>query len=704
MSGHLLGTQQFGRSEYSFNASFQDHYAKQWIMTLEWMQRELSLKARTRDELRGSSVLWLEQLRAQLRDASGADLFVAGVKQVMFQTGHDSQFVLNYQIEMNNGLHYGGILRLPEDASFRGFIVSAGSGGAALVQGYLQAGICVIEPFWAAETYSYRNDEVRKWFAYPDIELLHHFAFICGGSNAGMEAMEMYATVQAIAEAMGCNGENRLPVVLELCERQLLSGAVAAALNPAWATVLVLSGDTERLNHQENDIVVNTIWGFHRYFDLLTLLQLAEESDIIFVEQEETPSANAARACVWFGTVEIGEGEALHKQRHVYRRRSNAFIDCINQLLHGSTWRKHHLCVSANCFLETQLYRDAIDSKLMFLEQLHLAAQTRKTERYDFPNISIDGYKRRISESIEKVMGVRLEPSLNLKNVRTNKVRAAVDAPYEIYEVLIESLPGIDVAGYLLIPVEKHPVCAGPFPAVICQHGLMGRPESLAGLKDEWIYYRLAQTLAEKGFVAFVPFMNWGWGGNPARDSLAKHAFSLGMTPNRFEQVQLAAIIDFLQSRSEVIEDRIGFYGLSYGGHASLWLSECEPRLAAVITSGHFNDWHPKLTSTQISPPHSAPTSYATVEESLDMFNFDIMNQLGHAELATYHAPRPFMVENGLKDPVTPLHWVEAEFSKVRKVYDKLNAQDSVKLGHFNGPHRIWGEESLIFLEQHLKM
>ncbi len=703
MSDHLPGTQSFGRAENSFNAVFQDHYAKQWMMTLEWMQRNLSQKGRIRDELRGSSMLWLEERRARLREASGVDLFVADVKQVSFKSCQDSKQALHYQLIMNNGLHFNGILRLPEDSSFVGFMITAGSTDETVVQDYLLAGICVIQPFWAKESYSYREDEDRKWFTYPDIELLHHFAFICGGSHAGLEAMEMYATVQAIAEAMSCKGVERLPIILDLCERHLLPGAVAAAINPAWATAIVLRGDTEKLNHQEIDTAVNTIWGFHRYFDLLTLLQLAEESNIIFVEQGETPSANAARASVWFGKEETAEGKASHKQRLVHRCRPNAAIDCIKHLLQGSALRKHSLSVSSNNDSESQLYRDAMDSKLSFLEQQHIAAQTRKNERYDLANISIDSYKERIGESIEKVMGVRLEPGLQLKNVRTKQVRAAVDAPYVIYEVIIESLPGIDVAGYLLIPLDKHPVFEGPFPAVICQHGLMGRPESLAGLKEDWVYYRLAQTLAEKGFVSFVPFMNWGWGGNPARDALAKHAFALGMTPNRFEQVQLSAIIDFLQSRSEVIADRIGFYGLSYGGHASLWLGACEPRLAAIITSGHFNDWHPKLTSTRISPPYSTPTSYATVEECLDMFNFDIMNQLGHAELATYQAPRPFMVENGLKDSVTPLHWVESEFSKVSKVYDKLNAQDLVKLGHFNGPHRIWGEESLIFLEKHLK-
>src|SRR5690606_8380822 len=94
-----------------------------------------------------------------------------------------------------------------------------------------------------------------------------------------------------------------------------------------------------------------------------------------------------------------------------------------------------------------------------------------------------------------------------------------------------------------------------------------------------------------------------------------------------------------------------------------------EPRLAAVVTAGHFNCWYKKLTSTEISPPQTRPTSYISVEEGLDMFTWDILNRFDHAELATLHAPRPYMVENGLRDTVSPVAWVEEEFAEVRRVY-----------------------------------
>ena len=222
-------------------------------------------------------------------------------------------------------------------------------------------------------------------------------------------------------------------------------------------------------------------------------------------------------------------------------------------------------------------------------------------------------------------------------------------------------------------------------------------------MEENSIYDRLAQRLAEKGYVTFAPFMNWGWGGLEGRDALVKHAYALGMTPNRFEVAQLHAIVNFLQARPEVLAERIAFYGLSYGGHASLWLPACEPRLAAVVAAGHFNDWQDKLTSTEITPPLVRPTSYVTVNEGYDMFTFNVLDGLSAApQFATRSAPRPFMVENGLRDTVTPTTWVEREFARVHAVFAWLGAPEQTEIEHFDGPHRIL-EGNLQFLHRHLR-
>jgi dienelactone hydrolase len=341
------------------------------------------------------------------------------------------------------------------------------------------------------------------------------------------------------------------------------------------------------------------------------------------------------------------------------------------------------------------LYRHGLENKLSYLEATHGLARRRRGQRYDLATLTLEQYRLRVAESLERVLG----PALPETQDRRARTRLAVRRPqHDVYEVVLESVPGIDVAGYLLLPHEPEPV-----PAVICQHGLGGRPNYLAGLEDNWIYDRLAERLADKGYVTFAPFMNWGWGGTPGRDALVKRAYALGLAPNRFEVAQLHAVVDFLQARPEVEGRRIAFYGLSYGGHASLWLGACEERLAAVVTAGHFNDWQNKLTSVEVTAPQTRPTSYVTVDEGYDMFTYNILNEVGHGELATRFAPRPYMVENGLRDAVTPTAWVEQEYRRVQAVFAWMDAPQNAVLAHFDGPHRVWAEESVLFLHQHMK-
>jgi cephalosporin-C deacetylase-like acetyl esterase len=695
----LEGTRPFGPEELDANYAFSDHYAKQWMDTMAWMQRSLQERTAYRNRHRRADKVWLSELRRTLFRISGAEKFIA--EPVHAELRPSSQTRAMYRIELANGISCAGLAAFPAEAPLRGLVVFANSEGGQLkeqteISAYVEHGFAVIQPFLCQATCNFQDHPQRKWYIHPDHVTMHNSAFIIGGSLAGMEAAELTATTGAILAALNLD-PGRVPVIVDMRGRHHLSGMVAAALYPDWASVIRLDERADLLNHQEHDDVTNTLWSFHQYLDLLSMLQLAENAHIVFADPAPTPSPWAAQAIVWF------ERFAGERARRCMIRHPREVMDTILKLIEPAS----RLELSFAGFRSEgqgdqqldgmALYKRALNDKADFLEREHAAARNRKAQRYDLDSLSIEEYKARIEQAVLAVMGPPL-PLADDPNVRTNLVNTPSEAPYHLYQILMQTVEGIDAAGYLLLPKQE-----GEHPAVICQHGLMGRPEALIGMDGHYIYYRMAAVLAEKGYVVFVPFMNWGWGGASARNAACKKAYALGITYNRFEAAQLHAIVKFLQSRPEVDARRIGFYGLSYGGHASLWLGACEPELAVVVTAGHFNDWHKKLMSTEIHPPYSYTRSYITVDNCLDMFTFDVLNQLGHAELAALQAPRPYMVENGLRDPVSPKLWVEAEFAKVREVYARLGASDQAALCHFDGEHRFWGEESLIFLHKHLQ-
>lgn len=685
--------------------AFYDHYQKQYAQTLAWLQRALNQASHRRDRERRTDAAYVSEKRQRLAQISGVDQCFSAPRRV--EQTPAAGGATSYQVQSERGLLYTGLLWEPPQAmALAGAVILAGEDEATtpqLIAHYQTQGLRVILPCFAHPQHSFRDHLQRQWYHFTDDELLHLFFFLCGGGLAGLEAAELLTITDALTMQDGA----RLPVVLHLTGRHLLTAVIAAALAPALAqaqsyALLLLPETVDRLDHQETDERVNTLWGFHADFDALTLFDLATNTNLLFIESTPTPSACFSRALAWFA---LQHDQPLRQVERLVNADHTTLLAPLAQRLASEPAAMCLLTPSIapatlDLALLNDLYQQALMSKVAYLETLHEAANQQCRQRYDLTTLTPAAYQARVAESLDRVAG----PPLPETTDRQAQTRLVERRPvYDLYEVILESVPGVEVAGYLLTPTNGQPA-----PAVICQHGLAGRPEALVGINDrlegnQWVYDRFAQRLAERGYVVFVPFMNWGWPTTTMRDRLVKHAYALGFAPNRFEVAQLHAIVDFLQARPEVIAERIAFYGLSYGGHASLWLCAHEPRLAAVVTAGHFNEWQTKLLNPVFSPPLVRPTAYVTVDEGYDMFNYNVLNELGHAELATRFAPRPQMIENGLQDTVTPTAWVNREFARTQAVFTWLGAADHLELEHFSGPHRVWAEGSFRFLDRHLR-
>ena len=70
--------------------------------------------------------------------------------------------------------------------------------------------------------------------------------------------------------------------------------------------------------------------------------------------------------------------------------------------------------------------------------------------------------------------------------------------------------------------------------------------------------------------------------------------------------------------------------------------------------------------------------------------------------MAALIAPRPFMVERGHNDGVGIDEWVNYEFAKVRRLYNKPLIGDRTTIEHFDGPHMIHGVGTYEFLKEKL--
>lgn len=287
----------------------------------------------------------------------------------------------------------------------------------------------------------------------------------------------------------------------------------------------------------------------------------------------------------------------------------------------------------------------------------------------------------------DEIIGRLPEPTMPLNP----RVRQIYDEPtYTGYEVQIDVYEGVYAYGILLVPKD---IPAGERRGVVvCQHGLEGRPQLLTqpGTDDHY-YHRFAGRLTEKGYITFSP-QNLYIGEDRFR-LLQRKLNPLGLTLFSVITRQHQRILEWLATLPQVDPQRMGFYGLSYGGKTAMRVPALLTNYAFSICSGDFNEWIWKNASDR------SPYSYLFNRE-YEIFEWNLGNTFNYAEMSWLICPRPFMVERGHQDGVAPDEWVGYEYARTRQRYDLLGIGDRTELEYFNGPHTIHAEGTFAFIDR----
>jgi len=298
-------------------------------------------------------------------------------------------------------------------------------------------------------------------------------------------------------------------------------------------------------------------------------------------------------------------------------------------------------------------------------------------------------------------------------NVRSRKV---IDEPTHIgYEVVLDVYPAHDgtpftdahspsviAGGILLLPKDLK---AGERrPVVVCQHGLEGIPMDTI-TEDQtsraWAPYKgFSSTLVKQGYIVYAPQ-------NPYRGYdnfrvIQRQSNLLGRSLFSYIIEQHRQTLQWLGGLPWVDKDRIGFYGLSYGGKTAVRVppmlppTKDEVGYCLSICSADYNDWIRKNASAEDRYSYVYTPEY-------EIFEWNMGHVANYAELSYLMVPRPFMVERGHDDGVAPDEWVAWEYAKVRRLYNKLGIGDRTEIEFFNGPHTINGVGTYEFLKRHLQ-
>lgn len=290
----------------------------------------------------------------------------------------------------------------------------------------------------------------------------------------------------------------------------------------------------------------------------------------------------------------------------------------------------------------------------------------------------------------KEVLG-KIEGPMAAANPRSRRWRET--RKWTGYEVVLDVWPDVFAWGILLVPKDLQP--GERRPVVVAQHGLEGLPEQVVRTDlPAFRYYRaFASRLADDGFIVFAPHNPYR-GGDRFR-VLQRKANPLKLSIYSFIVGQHRRILDWLKTLPWVDGERIGFYGLSYGGKTAMRVPAVLEDYALSICSGDFNQWLWKNVTVDW------PNSYMFTGE-YEMPEFGLGLSFDHAEMAYLIFPRPFMVERGHRDAVGLDEWVAHEYAKVRRLYREMGLGSRTEIEWFEGEHQIHGQGTFRFLRKHL--
>jgi dienelactone hydrolase len=289
-----------------------------------------------------------------------------------------------------------------------------------------------------------------------------------------------------------------------------------------------------------------------------------------------------------------------------------------------------------------------------------------------------------------EVIGKLPDPTMPM-NPRT---RLIYDEPtWTGYEVVLDVYPDVIASGILCLPKGMKPDERRP--VVVCQHGLEGRPQDVVNPKEKTrAYNSFGARLADRGYIVYAPQNPYIFE-NHFRQ-VQRKANPLKLSLFSFIIAQHKRTLDWLETLPNVDPERIGFYGLSYGGKTAMRVPAVEKRYCLSICSGDFNEWIGKNVSVDLDRSYMWTREY-------EMYEFDLGHTFNYAEMAYLIAPRPFMVERGHDDGVGTDEMVAYEYAKVRYLYaNRLKIPGRTTIEFSPGGHEVFLKGTLSFLEEHL--
>lgn len=303
---------------------------------------------------------------------------------------------------------------------------------------------------------------------------------------------------------------------------------------------------------------------------------------------------------------------------------------------------------------------------------------------------SVASYLRSVEGNRARYRRIFSPPVLKLSGAVTRAPYGRL--PGVAAEWVSAPLGALKAEGVLAFP----PGAAGPVPLVIAQHGISSFPERVFGLDDpQNLYHSYGRALAEAGFAVLAPANLMGV---EPRNRIERLARLADTTLPGIEFARVERLLDAVLQDQRIDAKRVGMWGISLGGMATMFWMPLEPRIGCGIVTAWFNHRRNKM----VIPDERYSCFLETREEHA--FFRGWLTEFTDSDAASLICPRPLMVQHGRKDRIAWWPQVIEEFDAAREHYRRLGLEDRVQLVLHEGGHEIELESGLAFLRKWLGM
>jgi dienelactone hydrolase len=312
-------------------------------------------------------------------------------------------------------------------------------------------------------------------------------------------------------------------------------------------------------------------------------------------------------------------------------------------------------------------------------------------------------WQRKARVALAKTLGF-----VNEKKVppRPRELERVDRGDYVRHKIAIRTTAKSELPFYLLVPKK----IAKPRAAVLALHGHGYGVKDIVGLWEDGSERRnpdgyhqdFGCALAERGFIVAAPEISCfgerqmansdrfgAVGMSGTCHNVATYAIMLGKSAAGMRVLDGLRVVDYLTSRRDVDPGNIGAMGISGGGMHTFFSGAIDPRIKASVISGYFCDWRHSVLSIYHCTCNFVP---------------GLLNLGELSDLAGLIAPRPLLVEHGIRDHIFPIARVKDAVQRSRRAWKAFGAADKLETDYFEGRHRIHGAAAYDFLGRELSL